>query len=112
MNDLKSDLALLSACLLLAIDPDVLEERAAIFQYDAGMTRDQANREALFIAMTAGGKRYSRELVNRFFDLAAPALEHEQANGWTRRETNVWILAQIGRRAERATFPTAGRVAG
>lgn len=111
MNDHNSDLCFVAAAILLGIPIDDLLERSGILEHDGDITRDEANREALFLAMGNRGRRMSREFLDEFFDFAGLALEFEQERGWTRPETNDWVLERMGQRPDTVIFPATERTA-
>lgn len=113
MITFESDLNLTAACVLLRINIEAAEERAAILEHNGGLTRDAANREAFVLALKARDRRFSRRLANAFFDSAGLALEIEQERGWNRRKTWDWIFARLRDRksAFNVAAPESERIA-
>ncbi len=91
----ETELKLLSSCLLLALDYEVVAERAAIMEYDGGMTRTRATMTAVVDAILEKLPSLGEITARCFFETSEKALEMEESHGWTRNETNQWIRDRL-----------------
>lgn len=87
---------LMACCILLGLDYESIVERAAILEHDAGMPRTTATMRAIWYALQERRPGISEYMAGCIFDFAAPMLEQEQKNGWSRTETIDAVLACAG----------------
>lgn len=92
---LDTDDKLLACCILFDLDAEGIEERAAIIEFDTGLTRTTATMRAVWFALRNRHPRISEAMAGVLFDLSAAALEHEQVNDWRHSETVAWIMDQL-----------------
>jgi hypothetical protein len=84
-----------ACCTLFAWDFEVVAERAAILEFDAGLLRTAATIQAVWHMLHDQQPDIFEMDAGLVFDLAPSALEVEQKQGWPRDETFAWIVARL-----------------
>ncbi|MCL2001305.1 MAG: hypothetical protein FWG74_07710 [Planctomycetes bacterium] len=95
MTEADNDLNFFASIAFLGLDCGLVKERAGILEYDAGLDRDEAARQAFILTSKLGA-----DIANVVFDCSTSVFDAEIANGWNRRQT-IDILTERVRLHER-----------
>lgn len=83
----RSDQNLAATATLFGLDLEVLTERAAILEYDGGVSRPAANRQAAQSALQTFDPELSDKAARWAFTNSAAILDWESSTGATRQQT-------------------------
>ncbi len=87
----ESDGELRAVCVLLNLNLETMEEKAARLEFDEGIPRVRANRLAVTLALQERDPDISDRAVKWLLETAPVILEVEAGNGWDRtRSLSEW----------------------
>lgn len=96
----ESDQNLAAAAELFGLDLEALEERAGIVEYDGGVSRTTANRQATTWAIQQRDPDLGDRAARWMFENAAAVLEWEEKTGSTREQTLAALADVMHRRID------------